>query len=279
MKSKTVLLISALFIVLLVSVREYRVAPDGNVHVHVLDVGQGDSIFIVGPAGQQIMVDGGPNLSALSEIGKQMSLFDRNIDLMVLTHPHLDHLYSLPEILRRYKVQTVLITGIAYSLGRYDEFLALLQAEGSSLVIADPARDIDMGNGLRLDVLWPPPIYFGKTMKGDMNDSSVVMKLIYGEDSMLLTGDMEEVEENAVRSSGANIDADILKVAHHGSRSSTSTGFLLAVSPDIAIISAGKENKFGHPHLSLLDRLRHFGIPVQITANEGSIELELDGRE
>lgn len=277
MKSKTVLLISALFIVLLVSVREYRVRPDGNVHVHVLDVGQGDSIFIVGPAGEQIIVDGGPNLSALSELGKRMSLFDRSIDVMVMTHPNLDHFYSFPDILRRYHVKTVLMTGIDFELGKYDEFLELLETEGASLIIADPARDIDMGNGMKLDVLWPPPIYFGKTMKGDINDSSIVFKLIYGEDSMLFTGDIEEKGENELLASGANIDADILKVAHHGSRSSTSTGFLLEVSPELAVISVAAQNSYGHPHPHVMERLRQFGVRTLTTAEIGTIRITLDG--
>lgn len=251
--------------------------PDGKTHVHVLDVGQGDGIFIVGPQNQQILIDGGPDLSALGQIGKRMSFFDRSIDLLVLSHPHLDHIAAFPEILERYQVKSMMLTGVANDLSAYEQTLTLLKEQQIPVIVADPQKDIDMGGGLLLDVLWPPPMYFGKEMKGDLNDSSVVIKLMFGEDSMLLAGDMEEIEEEELLASGTNVDSDILKVAHHGSRSSTSTGFLLAVSPEMAVISAGRDNSFNHPHPWTIDRLRHFGIPVRATLWEGTISIEMDG--
>ncbi len=263
----------------LLGIREWRVMPDGQTHVYILDVGQGDSIFIRGPTGRQVLIDGGPDLSALEGIGTRMSAFDRSIDLLVLSHPHLDHVASFPEILRRYDVKAVLLTGVAYEMGTYQEFFAILKEKQIPLIIADPHNDIAIDRGLLLDVLWPKPEFFGQAFDGDMNDNSVVMKVIYGEDSMLLAGDMEEVEEGELLGSGTDVSADILKVGHHGSRSSTSTGFLLAVDPDLAVISAGKDNDFGHPHAVTLQRLKHFGIPVRVTAQEGTIEMEMDGEK
>lgn len=266
-----------LFIGVLLTGREWMVSPDGHTHVHVLDVGQGDGIFIVGPSGQQVVIDGGPNLSALEGIGRRMSFFDRSIDVLVLTHPHADHLFAFPEILRRYDVGRVILTGAAYEQPRYEEFLQMLKDKQIPVIVADPSKDIAWDDGLQLDVLWPPPIHFGKEFKGDENDTSVVLKLIYGEDTVLFTGDMEEIEERAVLSARVDIDADILKVAHHGSRSSTSTGFLLKVSPEQAIISAGRDNSFGHPHKEVINRLNHFRIPIHVTAEEGTASIELDG--
>lgn len=257
--------------------REWRVRPAGDVAVHVLDVGQGDALFITGPSGQQVLIDGGPNLDVLAGIGKRMSLFDRTIDLLVLSHPDQDHVFGLPEVLRRYRVGAVLLTGVVHGQPRYEEMLGIIEHERIPVIIADPARDIDLGDGLLLDVLWPPPTYLGREASGATNDTSIVFKLVYGEDSMLFTGDMELREEEDVLASGADIAADILKVAHHGSRTSTSTGFLLAADPDLALISVGRDNSFGHPHPHVLDRLRHFHIPIRTTAEEGTISIELDG--
>lgn len=262
---------------LLLSWREWRVAPNGNVKVDVLNIGQGDAIFITSPSGRQILVDGGPDLSALAGIGKRMSLFDRQIDLLVLSHPHQDHLFSLPAVIERYGVHAILLTGVAYNGPRYEELLNLIRARNVPVIIADPTRDIDLGDGVLLDILWPPPIYEGMEDPSGGNDSSVAFQLTFGKDTMLFTGDMEKPEEDAVLASGADVRADILKVAHHGSKTSTSTGFLLAVDPDLAVISVAKENDFAHPSPSVMDRFRHFDIPVRTTADEGVIHLELDG--
>lgn len=273
-----VLIIVVLIAASLLAVREWRVRPDGNVTVHVLDVGQGDGIFITGPSGQQLVVDGGRDLSLLGGIGKQMSFFDRTIDLVVLSHAHLDHLFSLPEVLRRYEVKAVLITAVDDDLAQYQEMLTLIKEKKIPVLIADPHKDLDLGDGMRIDVLWPKPVYAGVEDPSGGNNSSIIFKLIYGEDSMLFTGDMEEPEEAELLASGTNIEADILKVAHHGSKTSSSTGFLLEVDPDLAVISVGAQNSYKHPSASVIERFRHFGIPVRMTAQEGTITIDLDGR-
>lgn len=263
----------------LIGWREWTVRPDGDVSVHVLDVGQGDGIFITGPSGQQILIDGGPNLDALAGMGKRMSFFDRSIDLLILSHPDNDHVFALPDVLERYNVQTVLLTGVVHDNSRYEEMLDIIERKKIPVIVADPAKDIDLGDGLRLDVLWPQPVFFQKDAEGASNDTSIVLRLTYGEDSVLFTGDMEKDAEDAVLAAGMNMDADVLKVAHHGSRTSTSTGFLLAVSPTLAVISVSAENSYGHPHPHVINRLRHYSIPIRVTAWEGTITLDLDGKE
>lgn len=277
-KKRDLLLLGILCALTLILIREWGVAPHGNVRIDVLDVGQGDSIFITGPGGEQILVDGGPDLSALGGLGSNMSYLDRTLDLLILTHPDSDHVFALPEVLRRYRVQAVMFTGIEHTNAPYRDMLALLREERIPVIIADPAKDIDFGNGLRLDVLWPPPVYLGKS-RDDTNNTSVTVKVIYGEDSLLLTGDMEEKQEREMLAANIDLNADILKVAHHGSKTSTSTGFLLAVSPDLAVISAGRNNRYGHPHAVVLRRLEHFGVPIRRTDQEGAIELQFDGKE
>ncbi len=264
--------------VALLTLHELVRLPDGRVHVHFLDVGQGDSGFIEGPSGQQIMIDGGPDFSALEGIGDVMPFFDRTIDLLILTHPHLDHIGSFPEILRRYHIGAVLLTGVTYDNGRYQEFLSLLKTEHIPVEIADPAHDIDLGDHVRLDILWPPPLYYKKSIK-NVHESSIVLKLIYGKDSILFTGDAEEAIERKLLAAHADIAAEILKVGHHGSKTSTSESFLSAVHPALAVISVGISNTYGHPHPSVLARLTAHHIPMRLTESGGTVTMELDGKK
>lgn len=261
-----------LLTVTLLAAREYRLAYPGALVVSFLDVGQGDSALIVSPAGKQVVIDGGPDLSALEGLGRHMPFFDRSIDLLVLSHPQLDHMAAFPEILRRYTVGAVLMTGVRYRIARYQEFLTLLKQQNIPILIADPAKDLDLGGGASLDVVWPPPTLYNASMK-EVNNSSIVLRALYGGRAVLFTGDMEEEEERAVLASRADIDADVLKVAHHGSKTSSSSGFLLAVDPSLAVISVGRTNRYGHPHPAVVARYEHFGIPLRTTAEEGTITL------
>lgn len=239
----------------------------------VFDVGQGDSILL-SDGGYQVIIDGGPDGAILSHLGHVMPFFDRTIDLLVLSHPHMDHLQSFPELLRRYRVAAVLITGVDYSNPRYEEFLELLRHDNTRIVVVDPDSDLRIGP-FDIDVLWPPPEYFGLPMK-DVNDNSVLLRVsvLHGK-SVLLTGDMEEKEERAVLQAGTDVHADILKVAHHGSRTSSSTGFLLAVDPDLAIASVAKENSYGLPDEDVIARYAALGIPLRMTMDEGTIVVPL----
>lgn len=241
--------------------------------LHVFDVGQGDGI-VLSAGGYQIVVDGGPDGSILSHLGNTMPFFDRRIDLLVLSHPHIDHLQSFPEMLRRYHIAAVLMTGVDYNNPRYDEFLTLLADEGSIIVIADPKKDLTVGPFF-VDVLWPPPDYFGVPMK-DVNDNSTTMRIHVADGkSVLLTGDMELAQEGAMLQAGVDVRADILKVAHHGSRTSSSTGFLLAVNPSLAIASVAKDNSYGLPDEDVVARYAALGILLRMTMNEGTIEIPL----
>lgn len=253
-------------------IQEIHRLPDGCLHAYVLDVGQGDSILIVSPSGKQILVDGGPDLSALEGIGNHLSFFDRTIDLLVLTHPDLDHIAALPEITERYHINTMLLSGIETQQPQYQRLLAAVVEQKIPVIFADPQKDIDLGDGLILDIVWPPRETFA-TQPKKANDTSVVLRVIYKSGSILLTGDIEAKAEAAILKSGADLRSKILKVAHHGSKTSTSTGFLLAVDPEIAVISAGKDNQFGHPHWGVLNRLRYAGITIRRTDQEGEISL------
>lgn len=245
--------------------------------MHTLSVGQGDSILIVTPSGSQVVVDGGPDLSLLEQLGKHMPFFDRSIELLVLTHPDADHITALPAVLQRYSVERVLLTGIKKNSGRYHAVLEAIRSQNITVILASAGQDIRTSDGVILDIVAPSKSLLGTEVK-KVNDTSVVFRLLYGEDSVLLTGDIEEAAEQEILASGADLRSKILKAPHHGSRTSSSTGFLLAVQPELAIISSGEGNAFGHPHREILERYTWLGIPTRNTAEEGTISLQLTGK-
>src|SRR3989344_5800032 len=163
--------------------REWRLQPDGHLHVHFLDVGQGDSALIVSPSGKQIVIDGGPDLTTLEEVGKKMPFFDRSIDLLVLTHPNTDHLVALPSFLHRYRISQVLVTGVPFELGRYEELLVAIEDEHPAVIFADPAKDLDFGDGLVFDIVWPPTDAAMREWE-DLNDASIVFRALYNDQSI-----------------------------------------------------------------------------------------------
>lgn len=248
--------------------------PDGNLHLHVLDVGQGDSILLTTPSGKHILVDGGPDLKTLEHLGHHLPFFGRRIDLLILSHPNQDHLSALPEVTKRYSVGAILLTGAPFDLTRYDALLAQVQKQNIPVVTADPDQDISMGDGVVIDVVWPPTKLPKDFLKNE-NELSVVARVLYKNHKVLLTGDIEHGAEVSILQSGADVDSTILKVAHHGSKSSSSTGFLLATSPNLALISAGADNPYGHPHEEVVEKLERMGLKVRNTGEEGTVSITL----
>jgi competence protein ComEC len=268
---RLLLLFVVLFIVCGLCLREWQLRPDGRLHIRFFDVGQGDSALVTTPDGRTIVIDGGPDWSTLEELGKFLPFFSRQIDLLVLSHPNLDHLLSFPEILKRYSVRGIAFSGADDELPRYHEILARAEENDVPLIRVFAGQTIDIGNGARLDILWPPEKMPSGFSKND-NNASVVAMLRYKDHAALFTGDMEKpVEETLVRAK-APLKADILKVAHHGSRTSSSTGFLLAVRPTVAIVSVGK-NSYGHPKPEIMKRLQEFADEVRRTDQGGTIEF------
>ena len=253
--------------------REITLLPDGRLHLRLLDVGQGDSLLLTTPSGGRILIDGGPNLSTLSQLGVHLPLLSRRIDLVILTHSDADHITALPEVLLRYNVRHLLLTGQTHNSGMFDAVLAAAASRGTNVLLPSPSTDLVFSDGVTMDIVWPNPKI--NTEKYTRNDASVVTRVLYKDHSILLTGDIEEKAEQAILAQGQNIQAETLKVAHHGSKTSSSTGFLLAVNPRVALISSGTDNRFGHPHTSVITRLNDMGITIKNTADEGGIELVL----
>jgi competence protein ComEC len=249
--------------------------PDGRLHVHFLDVGQGDAVFIQCPNGQQILVDGGPSPSVLlSHLGRRMPFWDHSLDLVVLTHPEEDHLGGLLEVLARYDVGLVLDSGQECTSATCDAWRSLIEEKEIPYRRAEAGMGLTLGQGVRLDVSHPPLPLMSNTAS-DMNNNSVVLRLTYGRFSSLLAADVMAEAEKVMLASGCTLDSLVLKVPHHGADTSLTEPFLEAVSPEMAVISVGADNRFGHPSDATLNKLQ--SIPTFRTDHQGSIEVVSDG--
>jgi len=257
-----------------------------NLLVNFFDIGQGDAIFVEAPGGNQILIDGGPGDRVLAKLGEELPFWDRSLDLLVLTHPHADHLDGLLEVLKRYKVGMVVETGDEYDTPEYQEWRNLLREKNIPVVLARFGQEISLGGGVRLDIFYPFRDYQGVLLKNP-HEANIVSRLSYGRDSFLFTGDGEKATEYEmlfIARAGTygnflNLSSDVLKVGHHGSKTSSSEDFARAVGPNLAVISAGKDNSYGHPHQATLDTLAKLNIPVSRTDEKGDIKIESDGEK
>lgn len=243
--------------------------------VAFFDVGQGDAVFIETPADHRILIDGGPTSLILEKIGKEMPFYDRTIDLIILTHPEKDHITGLLDVLKRYKIENILWTGVVRDTAEWREWSSLIAKEGAEINLAKAGQKIILQENpaIFIDIIHPSGNLAGQLIK-DSNNTSIVSKLVFGGNSFLFTGDIEKEAENRIISD--NIDADVLKVAHHGSKTSTSEEFLKKVSPVVAVIEVGNNN-YGHPASEVLRRLADFGIRILITKENGDIIVTSDG--
>ncbi|RKY84218.1 DNA internalization-related competence protein ComEC/Rec2 [candidate division KSB1 bacterium] len=255
------------------------ITPDDRLHVSFLDVGQGDAILIQTPGGQDILIDGGPDPQKINlELSKKLPFWDRTIDLVVCTQPHADHVTGLVEVLNRYKVKQVLESGVSYNSSIYREWLKLVENKRIEYNIAQAGQEIDLGTGIEMEVLNPPAKLYEET-SDDVDNNGVVLSLSWGQISFLFTADIREETEFELIGQQANLKSTVLKVAHHGSETSTSPQFLAAVDPEVAVISVGADNTFGHPSPEVIERLidRLGEDNVYRTDEDAAIEFITDG--
>lgn len=248
-----------------------------TLRVSFLDVGQGDSILIQGPTGVRMLVDGGPDRSVVRELPKLMGPLQKTIDVMVETHPDKDHIAGLADVLETYEVKNILSPGLASDTNVYGRLVSTVESEpGIQSYLARAGMRIHLGGGAYADVLYPNKDV--SRLKAT-NDASIVLRVVYGKTSFMLTGDMASIiEEELVRSAWAGeLKSDVLKVGHHGSKYSTSDVWLRAVSPSVAVISAGKGNAYGHPAPEVLLRIQKQGTRILSTMDQGTITLVSDG--
>lgn len=260
-------------------------SDEGKLVAYFFDVGQGDAIYLRLPNEQDILIDGGPDKTILGKLGEVMPFYDREIDLVVLTHPHADHLTGLIETLKNYRVKQIWLTGVTHTTDEYLEFLRLIKEKGIATVTPLRGENFDFGEA-KMEILNPSRSVAGERIiesteerTGGLNDTSIVIRLIYGENKFLLTGDItSDIEKDLVKSN-VELEADVLKVAHHGSKFSSSREFVQAVNPKYAVIQVGRSNRYGHPAYRTLRTLEQAGVEVFRNDLDGDIKVTSDGKK
>jgi len=265
-------------VLLALAVLAWRELPDGRLHVHFLDVGQGDAIFIETPSGRQVLIDGGPSPSLLlARLGRRMPFWDRTLDLVLLTHPDEDHITGLIDVLERYEVEAVIVREVGCRNPICQRWQELIEEAGVTVYRGEAGMNVGLDEGLQMDILHPGAELL---LADGYNENSLVVRVSYGQASLLLAGDIEARAEGVLVRDGARLTSTVLKVAHHGGCTSTTGPFLAAVDPDLVVISVGEENDFGHPCQEVVDRLElSLGgdAPIYRTDQHGTIEVVSDG--
>jgi beta-lactamase superfamily II metal-dependent hydrolase/methylphosphotriester-DNA--protein-cysteine methyltransferase len=251
--------------------------------VYAIDIGQGDSLLIVSPTGKTVLIDtGNPGNEQIVTNALLKYSRDKRIDLFIASHPHADHIGSAAGIISASTVAKVLDSNYPYTTKTYENYLLAVQKSGTQFIQAAPDQTFDIGGGAKITVLAPIKPFFTKADlragATEPNANSVVVRLDYNKFSMLFTGDAEAETEARMISSNANLKAQVLKVGHHGSKYATSEAFLQAVHPEVAVISVGAANKYGHPTPEALARLKAAGVKVYRTDLQGEIKITSDGK-
>lgn len=241
-------------------------ALDKDLSVYFLNIGQGDAIFIQAPNGVQILIDGGPDSAVLRELTKIMPIYDRYIDVVIMTHPDADHVGGLNDVLNRYKVGMVFEPGVFASTTAYTSFKSKTKTR-----LARRGDQIILDEGVFLNILFPDR----DTDGWETNTASIVSRLVYASSSVLLTGDSPaKIEKFLVKYD--DLKSDILKLGHHGSNTASSEEFIAEVNPEYVIVSAGKNNRYHHPHPAVIERVRKYVKNILNTAEVGTIHFVLE---
>ncbi|MCD2502642.1 MULTISPECIES: ComEC/Rec2 family competence protein [unclassified Clostridium] len=245
----------------------------GTMKVHYIDVGQGDAT-LVQVNGKNLLIDAGPNKSADSLVEYIKGIGVTTIDHVIATHPHEDHIGGMDEIFDAFEVKNFYSPKVEHTTKTFEKMINAVTNEGLKIttIKAGDGSKIDLGDGTKVEIFSPVDDKYN-----ELNDYSPIMKITFGENSFLFTGDAEKLVEKQVIANGENIDADVLKVGHHGSTTSSSEDFIKEVSPDIAVIPVGEGNDYGHPHKEILELLEKNNINLLRTDFEGTIILESDG--
>lgn len=259
-------LISSSFFVLL----NAEAKDDSWLEVSFLDVGQGDAIYIKAFNQTDMLIDTGRSASVLERrLAETMDSSDDRIDILVLTHPDEDHIGGTSFVLEEYKIGAIFISGNFSDNANYNQALKLAEIKNVPVYLAKTGTNIYLDNykKTKFEILYPDKdVSFEES-----NKSSIIGRLVYGENEFMLTGDAYVSEEDHLVASGFNIASDILKLGHHGSKTSSSVSFLKAVKPEVAIVSASKNNTYGHPHPEITKRVSQLGIKILETSQNGTI--------
>jgi len=248
-----------------------------DLEVYFFDVGQGDCILIRTPENQDILIDGGPDDKVVSHLGSTLPFWDRDIELLILTHPHEDHVAGIPDVMKKYEIDKILYMDVDYENTNFEEMKRMIEENG---IEAGPTYWGDIfyfDSEIRLETIYP---FVNSDLDEfeDLNDTSIVNRLVYGETEILLTGDAGEPVEEEIIGNNIDIEADILKAGHHGSKYSSSLEFIEAIEPESSIFQVGAGNQFKHPHFVTLYNFDRYGIDIYRNDEQGTIKVESDGK-
>lgn len=249
----------------------------GILSVSFLDIGQGDSIYIEAPNGRQMIIDGGPNESLMSALPDVLQFGDKTIDVLVVTNPDADHYSGFLPLIDSYEIGAIVESGTTSDTALYNSFQDLISEKGTLHLEAYAGQRIilDKENDVYLEILFPDR----DVATWDSNDGSIVSRLVYGNTSVLLMGDSTKLTEGIVVSGSDLSGVDILKAGHHGSKTSTGFPLLQESKPSVVVISAGENNRYGHPDEETIENLNEMNIPYLVTMDEGTITFISDGEK
>ncbi len=242
--------------------------------VTFLDVGQGDAILVETPDGVQLLIDGGPDNTVLRRLSQELPWFDTNLDMVLGTHPDKDHIGGLVDVLKRYQVDKIITTENTGETMVASTFQKGLLNEGVPVEMARAGQVYQLGASTTLTIFAPA----GNPAMLESNTASIVARLSYGEIDFMLTGDApSSIEAYLVKMYGSELRSEVLKLGHHGSKTSSSEEFLDTVTPRYAVVSAGKDNSYGHPHQNVVDAVLARNITLMNTGDAGSVTFVTDG--
>lgn len=276
-------LVTVLVATLLLIYFAVTLAPKNYLRISFLDVGQGDSILLQTPRNGKILVDGGRDKKVLTELGRQLPVGSKSLELVIATHDDADHITGLIEVLKRYEVKVLLYSLPSSSSELSHELIKVAEEKNVQVVKISKPMIIKTSDGLIIKILFPVndmdrEIAGNENAEVLGNDASIVTQFIFGENKILLTGDLPQTGEKfLVQKYGEDLKSNILKLGHHGSDSSTNPEFLQFVKPEMAIVSAGRNNTFGHPHRIVVEVVEKFGIKLLQTSEEGTITFRSNG--
>jgi competence protein ComEC len=275
-----------LALLLLLAASSGRAAPLKPLSVYFFDVGQGDAALIVSPSGKTVLIDAGPPEADERLVPRVRQLVQGPLDLVILTHPHLDHLGGMVRVLQTVGARRFMDPGFDHPSEAYRKLLEVVGHDVDQVMTPSPNSNnpeapltIGLGEGASLSIFWPrvPQEPFLKDTRSDPNSNSIVARLSYGGTSFLFTGDAEPETEAALLARSVDLRATVLKVAHHGGRHSSTAPFLASVRPQAAVISCGTGNEYGHPTPDALQRLGAQGARVLRTDRDGEVLAVSDG--
>ncbi len=249
------------------------ITPPSAMMVSFLDVGQGDSAFIEFPSGKTALIDAGDTTASDVVVDYINNRGHDRIDFLIATHPHADHIGGMSDVVKEFSIGEIYMPKVSHTSKTFERLMLSIQKKGLGIHSAKAGVYIEVEPGIFMDFVAPC-----RGEYEELNDFSAVIRLTYGEKAILFTGDAESLSEQEIVSSGAELKADILKVGHHGSVTSSSDCFLKAVAPEWAVISVGRDNDYGHPHKEILTKLTKQNITIYRTDLHGTVTVITDGK-